>query len=282
MRGVRLGLWRFWIALPGLLLWSLAACAVADPPGRGVADPFDTVAIDPGHGGDDLGARGARGLAEKDLVLDVSKRLARRLQRHGLRVLLTREDDRFVALDARNQRANEERADLFLSIHANAARSREPAGVETFFLSLEASDEASRRLAERENRSSQAPGTAAGRPDSLAALLGDMKANGALRESDVFASLAEAELASLGPFPSRGVKQAPFVVLMSAEMPSALVEIGFVSNPAEELALRKAESREAIAAALARAVITFGKRYDARRGRTARWTESGSESVGGR
>ena len=267
---MRTGLWRLEVALSGLLVWSLATSTVAEPAVRAPLDRFDIVAIDPGHGGEDLGARGSSGLREKDLVLDVSRRLARRLEKHGLQVLLTRDDDRFVPLVARNRQANAQRADLFLSIHANASRSRKPAGVETFFLSLEATDEASGKLAERENRSSGGSGSGGDLPDPLAALLGDMTANDAMRESDVFANLANSELADLGPFPSRGVKQAPFVVLMSAEMPSALVEIGFISNPVEERALRKADRREAIAAALARAVVGFGKRYDAQRGRTAR------------
>ncbi len=276
---MKTGLGRLEMALVGFLVWGLAMPVLAERPVRTEPDRFDVVAIDPGHGGEDFGARGSSGLREKDLVLDVSRRLARRLEKHGLRVLLTREDDRFVPLVARNRQANAQRADLFLSIHANASRSRKPAGVETFFLSLEATDEASKKLAERENRSSGGRGSGGDLPDSLAALLGDMTADDAMRESNVFANLANSELASLGPFPSRGVKQAPFVVLMSAEMPSALVEIGFVSNPVEEQTLRKADRREAIAAALARAVVGFGKRYDAQRGRTARMDQRISESA---
>ena len=235
----------------------------------GPGDPFDTVMIDPGHGGEDRGARGPAGLAEKDLVLDVSRRLARLLEERGFKALLTRAEDRFVDLDRRSEIANEARADLFVSVHANAAPSPAPRGVETFFLSLEASDPAAMQLALRENEGFGMPTGEKRARDPLEALLGDMSANETLRDSDLFAKLADRELARLGPVPSRGVKQAPFRVLMGTRMPAVLIEIGFVSNPAEEGALRQAHRRQEIAWALAKAIATYGDQHNARRPQTA-------------
>jgi len=235
-------------------------------------DRFDVVAIDAGHGGVDEGAVGARGLAEKEIVLDVAKRLEALLQARGLRVVLTRDSDTFVSLEARSAVANDARADLFVSVHANSSKSPKPRGIETFFVSLEASDELSRELARRENEALRVTGPASPARDPLLALLGDMAVNEYMHESDTFAKLVEKELAAVDRVASRGVKQAPFVVLMGVQMPSSLVEIGFLSNPAEEKSLRTSGRRAEIAQALARAVLAFGKSYDARRGVTASWS----------
>ncbi len=228
---------------------------------------FDTVVIDAGHGGDDHGARGPGGLLEKELVLDVARRLAARLEAHDLRVVLTRSDDRFVPLEQRTAIANDARGDLFVSIHANAARTRKARGVETYFLSLEASDEAAQRVAAREN---EAFGLASQErqlgDDPLVSILGDLIATEDLRESNEFARLAQLQLAGRRGGRSRGVKQAPFVVLMGLQMPASLVEIGFLTNPDEARALRRSGRRGEIARALTRAILEFGRRYDARRG----------------
>ncbi len=239
------------------------------PAGREVRDHFDTVVIDAGHGGDDEGAVGTGGLTEKELVLDVAGRLARRLRDRGLTVVLTRQDDTFVPLETRTSVANDARADLFISIHANAARSSAPRGVETYFVSLEASDESARQVAQRENDAFGTHAASMVEDDPLLALLGDMIATEHVRESSEFARLAQAELADLGSVPSRGVKQAPFVVLMGVQMPASLIEIGFLTNAGDERAVRAAPRRDAIADALARAVASFGERFDARRGRRA-------------
>jgi N-acetylmuramoyl-L-alanine amidase len=114
-------------------------------------DYFDIVVLDPGHGGHDHGARGERGLVEKDLVLDISLRAAEQLRSRGVSVLLTREEDRFVDLEERTQLANRAKADLFVSVHANSSSFRNARGPETFFAALEATDEAARELASREN-----------------------------------------------------------------------------------------------------------------------------------
>ncbi len=235
-----------------------------DPP----ADRFDTVVIDAGHGGEDQGARGAQGLLEKDLVLDVARRLAGALRARGVRVVLTRDDDRFVSLEERTSVANDARGDLFVSVHANAARSQAPRGAETFFAALEASDAAAGEVAARENEALVAAASPGVGADPFLALLGDLIATEHLSESSDFARLAQGRLAGTDGAGSRGVKQAPFVVLLGVQMPSALVEIGFLTNPEDERRLASSARRERIGTTLAEAVLEFGRRYDARRGVT--------------
>jgi N-acetylmuramoyl-L-alanine amidase len=183
-----------------------------------------------------------------------------------MRVVLTRNSDRFLSLEERTAVANDARADLFLSIHANASPSRQPRGIETYFASLDATDDAARATAQRENSAFGDAASPLPASDPLAAILGDLIETQHLQESSEFAKLAQAELASVGRGRSRGVKQAPFVVLMGVQMPASLVEIGFITNPDEEKGLRREREREMIADALADAVIAFGARYDARRG----------------
>ncbi|MEZ4330231.1 MAG: N-acetylmuramoyl-L-alanine amidase [Myxococcota bacterium] len=229
-------------------------------------DRFDVVVLDAGHGGEDEGAVGPSGLREKSLVLDVTRRLARRLVEAGIHVVLTRRDDRFLSLEERTNVANDAHADLFLSIHANASTSRSPRGIEAYFASLEATDEAARRVAERENEALGATAPSADASDPVAAILGDLIENEHLQDSNEIAKLVEGQLSAAAGERSRGVKQAPFVVLLGVRMPATLVEIGFVTHPGEEGQLRRSERKDAIADALARAIVDFGRRYDARRG----------------
>jgi N-acetylmuramoyl-L-alanine amidase len=259
-----------------VLAFGAAACLAAGPP---AGDRFDTVVIDPGHGGEDHGARARGGLEEKGLVLDVARRLAARLRRRGLAVLLTRERDEFVSLERRTALANDARGDLFVSIHANAAKSRGPRGSETFFAALDASDEAAGEVAARENRAFTrgAPAAASEAGDALLAILGDLIATEHLADSSEFARLVQTALARANGMPSRGVKQAPFVVLLGVQMPAALVEIGFLTNPADEQALLGSEGREGLVEALEEAVLGFGRRYDARRGIAAGRSLAGEE-----
>jgi N-acetylmuramoyl-L-alanine amidase len=229
-------------------------------------DRFDTVVVDAGHGGDDVGARGAEGLLEKELVLDIAHRLAKRLSGNGLKVVLTRRDDTFVPLEERTSIANDARADLFISIHANATHDTQVRGIETFFLSLDASDDHAGQVARRENQAFHANDAPAKRSDdALVAIIGDLITNEHMEESNEFARLAQLELAG-DPQVARGVKQAPFVVLEGVQMPAALVEIGFLTNRLDEQSLRGTEERDRIVAALVRAALEFGRRYDARRG----------------
>jgi len=251
--------------------WAAALlAALLAPPAAGGApevDRFDTVVIDAGHGGEDEGAKGPRGSLEKQVVLDVAARLAAQLRERELRVVMTRDSDRFVPLERRTAIANDARGDLFVSLHANAAPEPAPHGVETFFLSLDASDDAAARVAERENGAFRVRGAAAAPiDDPVVGILGNLIANEHLSESSAFARMAESALANAGARASRGVKQAPFVVLVGLQMPASLVEVGFITNPRDEARLRSREGRERIARELAGAILAYGRRHDALRG----------------
>ncbi len=249
---------------------AVAACAaLAGWPSRAGAeratvDRFDTVVIDAGHGGEDEGARGPRGLLEKAVVLDVAHRLASRLGGNGLRIVMTRREDVFVPLEERFSIANDARGDLFVSIHANAARDADIRGSETYFLSLDASDDSAQRVADRENRAF-GPAAAQRRVtrDPLVAILGDLMSTEHLHESSAFAHMAQTRLSRIDPATSRGVKQAPFVVLTGVQMPASLIEIGFITNRDDERMLRSGRGRDSIVAALAQAVLEYGRRHDA-------------------
>ena len=260
----RVAEWGFVAAGLCALAVVLAVGARGDGP---PVDPFDVVVVDAGHGGDDEGARGPGGGREKDVVLAVSLALAEALRAEGLRVVMTRTDDTFVPLETRTHMANDARGDLFVSVHANAATNSRIRGSETFFMSLDASDDAARRVAERENSAFGEAGlTPLPSNDPLAAILGDLIATEHLTASQEFAQLVQERLAVLQPEAARGVKQAPFVVLSGVQMPAALVEIGFITNARDERAMRSADGRREVVAALARAVREYGLRHDARRG----------------
>jgi N-acetylmuramoyl-L-alanine amidase len=242
----------------------LAALGVA--PASAAQERFDRVVIDAGHGGDDHGAEGPAGLREKDLVLDLAQRLAKKLRAQGFDVRFTRASDEFVALDVRTEIANSAGGDLFVSIHANASRATSARGIETYFASPEASDEAAEELARAENASFGAAAARLPDGDPLLSILGDLMAQQQLTDSQEFARLAQREIARGATARSRGVKQAPFVVLMGVRIPAVLVEVGFITNPLEEKALRKQAERERIASGLARAIAAFGTRQDERSG----------------
>lgn len=246
-----------------LLVFSPGPPVAADAP----RDGFGVVVVDAGHGGEDEGARGRAGGLEKEVVLEVARGLAEALSFRGLRVVMTRDRDVFVSLEERTHIANDARGDLFISVHANAADDSDIGGTETFFLSLDATDESARRVAAREN---EALGTEKllrrASDDPLVAILGDMIATEHLHESKAFARMAQERLGVQGPGGSRGVKQAPFVVLSGVQMPASLVEIGFITNRADERRLRSADGRGRIVAALVEAVEEYRRRYDAQRG----------------
>jgi N-acetylmuramoyl-L-alanine amidase len=249
---------------------ALAAGAALGPTAASAAaERFDRVVIDAGHGGDDHGAEGPAGLREKDLVLDLARRLARKLRAQGIDVRFTRPGDAFVALDARTELANRADADLFVSIHANASRASSAQGVETYFASPEASDEAAEELARAENAAFGPAAEKLAAGDPVRSILGDLMAQQQLSDSQEFARLAQREIARRPAGRSRGVKQAPFVVLMGVRMPAVLVEVGFITNPLEEKALRRNAERERIASGLARAIASFRKRQDERSGYVA-------------
>jgi len=216
------------------------------------------VVIDPGHGGHDVGTHGASGVYEKDIVLDVAKRLGALLEeRLGSEVIYTRSDDTYVALEQRTQTANDRKADLFLSIHANSSPYRYVAGVETYYLNFTTS-KAALDVAARENASSERS------VFDLKDLLQKIALKDKIDESREFATRIESSLYGLSSKsnPSgknRGVKRAPFVVLIGASMPSVLAEIGFLTNTNDETLLKKSEHRQKIAEALYKGIASYAE-----------------------
>ena len=207
------------------------------------------VVIDPGHGGADYGARGSDGSLEKRRALEVAKKLGAGLMGAGYRVVYTRERDEFVSLVERADIANRAGGDLFLSIHANASPDATAAGFETYFLSSDASDDDARRLAEAENSVLDPSGVLPGSESVVGDILGDLLWTAHLESSSRLAAAIQRRLARL-PGPSRGVKQAPFMVLMGVNMPAALVEIGFLTHPNEARRLGEKQHQGAIALAV--------------------------------
>jgi N-acetylmuramoyl-L-alanine amidase len=230
------------------------------------AAPLRLVVLDAGHGGHDSGAVGPSGLMEKDLVLDVTRRVARLAEQElKIRVLLTRDGDHFVTLRDRTSFANRERADLFVSIHANAHPQAVSEGVETYFLSSEASDSAARQAALVENSVVQLEKPAArGKPDILRAMLWDLAQSTFQLESSRLAEVVLDSMTRSLRIPNRGVKQAGFYVLGGAAMPAVLIEIGFVTNHREERRLRESRYRDEIARAILAGLAEYKRHWDLR------------------
>ncbi len=221
----------------------------SSPPGLALArEQRWHAVIDPGHGGKDPGAIGAAGLMEKDVVLDIAKRLKSLMQQElPWKVTLTRESDVFVPLEERTAIANATRANLFISIHANAAERPDLQGVETYFLDL-ATDEGAMRTAARENAASLA------QMSDLQLILRDLLLTSKRNVSSLLAGSVQQALMQVPPGGKNGrdlgVKHAPFYVLMGAEMPAILVETAFISNPAEERKLGDPKYRAEVAGAI--------------------------------
>lgn len=220
------------------------------------------IVLDPGHGGVELGAQGPTGLEEKDVALDLARRLERILRNdRKLTVVLTRDEDRLVGLDERTAIANHNRADLFVSIHLNASSRSNAQGAETYFLSSDASDDEARTLAALENRAAGVPTesvvTVDGERRNVELVLWDLAQNQYMAESSVLAENMQIHLNELTGTRDRGVRQAPFRVLMGATMPAILVEAGFISNPDEEERLRSSDYRNRVAQAMANAIYDF-------------------------
>lgn len=226
-----------------------------------------TVVIDPGHGGSETGAIGPAGTMEKELTLLLARALAERLgQELGLRVSLTRTDDVDLGLDDRSAFANQNRADLFLSLHLNSAARGEAKGAETYFLSLQASDERAADAAQLENVVGETPAEPGSDQFDLQLLLWDLAQSRHLASSQRLATIIQEELNRQLDLPDRGVKQAPFRVLMGAAMPAVLVELGFVSSAAEEQRLRDPAYRAELVSTLVRAVGRFKAEAEAKPG----------------
>ena len=223
---------------------------------RALGLKINRVVIDPGHGGHDNGTEGPKGLLEKDLVLDVSQRLGKLIEdRLASEVIYTRTDDSFIPLEGRTALANEKKADLFLSIHANSSSIPKIAGVETFYLNITGTRDAL-DLAARENASAQTS------IFELQDIIKKITLHDKSEESLEFARRIQAALFSFSAknIPAskdRGVKSAPFIVLIGANMPSVLAEIGFLSNPREEALLKKSDYRDKLAEALYKGIERY-------------------------
>ena len=222
--------------------------------------------LDAGHGGHDPGAKGPAGVQEKDVVLDVTRRAARMIEdRLGIKVVLTRSTDVFVPLRERTNFANKQRADLFVSVHANAHPRSVSEGVETFFLSSEATDNEARQTAAIENNAVELESPQSRqKTDLLKSILWDMAQSEFQQESSVLAETVQDSMTQSLRLVNRGVKQAGFYVLGGAAMPAILIEIGFLTNPKEEKKLASAEHREAIARAIFASLAEYKRRYDQR------------------
>lgn len=215
------------------------------------------IVIDPGHGGHDTGTIGPHGLMEKDLCLDVALRLGRLIEQKlpGAEVIYTRKDDTFIPLEQRTAIANDAKADLFISIHANSSHDHEARGIETYYLNFATSEE-SLEVATRENSLSQES------LHDLQDIVKKIARNEKIEESKEFANDVQDSLSHRMQLVSqneknRGVKKAPFVVLIGANMPSILSEISFISNPSDEKLLRKGDQRQRVADGLYRGIAAY-------------------------
>ena len=220
---------------------------------------FKTIVIDAGHGGKDPGAVGYRGTKEKDIALDVAKRLEKKLIKNmDVKVVMTRDEDIFLRLSDRTKIANENNGSLFISIHTNAAEDRRASGFETFLIGRSKNEYAA-RVAARENAVLELegiPGQALTGEDLIQATIAQ---SGFAIYSETFADLVQIEIKKRVQSRDRGVKQAGFVVLARASMPNVLVELGFISNPTEEKKLRSPQYRDQLATAIYRAVQRYEK-----------------------
>ena len=219
---------------------------------------LDIVVLDAGHGGKDPGAIGKYGTKEKDVVLDITKRTGKLLEKSGIKVFYTRDEDVFVPLMDRTKMANEKNGKLFVSIHANANKNRKIQGFETYLLRPGKSEDAI-EVASRENSVINLEEV----QDQYADLTGEalimatMAQSIFMKESEDLASIIQMELDKRLNTPNRGVKQAGFYVLIGASMPNVLVEVGFLSNPMEEKKLKQDMHKQQIAEAIYYAIKHF-------------------------
>ena len=223
---------------------------------------FSTIIIDPGHGGKDPGAVGYRGTLEKDIALDVAKRLEKKISKNmKVKTVLTRDEDIFLKLGERTRIANENNGSLFISIHANAATDRRASGFETFLIGPN-KNEAAVRVAARENSVLELEGVTGKKLTNEDLIQATIAQSAFASKSEKFAALVQEEIGKRVQGKNRGVKQAGFYVLMGASMPNVLVELGFISNLAEEKKLRSSQYREVLATAIFRALEKYEKTLD--------------------
>lgn len=214
------------------------------------------IVIDPGHGGNDPGAMAQKGIREKDISLALAKKLAQNLKsRTGCEVVLTRTTDKYLHLEERTAIANTQRADLFISIHLNSSSAKEALGLETYFLNL-ATDESAIAVAARENA------TSTKNISDLEGILKDLMRNAKIDESSRMAKYVQKNMClylskKYTPIKDKGVKQAPFYVLMGAQMPAILIEAGFISNPQELAKLTSPAYQNDLSNAIAEGVAQY-------------------------
>jgi N-acetylmuramoyl-L-alanine amidase len=224
-------------------------------PTQGPSTGLRTVVIDPGHGGDELGTQGAKGTLEKEITLSVARRLRTLIEsRLGLKVFLTREDDRTVSLDDRSAFANNHRADVFISIHANSAVRPALKGAEVYYLTVDRVDAEARKKADENSTTLPALG---GGNRAIDLILWETAQARYLEQSATLAGLIEQALRPRIEMSPRAVQQAPFRVLVGANMPAALVEIGYLSNADQEAQLSTANYQDQVAQSLLDALTKF-------------------------
>jgi N-acetylmuramoyl-L-alanine amidase len=238
----------------------LAAVFVLSPVSAPAQAKQRTIVIDPGHGGLDVGAKGQFGAQEKDITLALSLKLQALIEKNlNYRVVLTRDKNIDVSLENRAAVANNNDAALFISVHTNGSFRKKAHGAETFFLSLNATDEETRKLAYLENNSSELEGRiATDSQDDIKMILWDMAQSAYIRQSGRLAQEIQNELNKppLG-IENRGIKQAPFKVLTGVACPAVLVEVAFISSPEEERELVQDEFQNNVAEAIFRGMATF-------------------------
>jgi N-acetylmuramoyl-L-alanine amidase len=214
-----------------------------------------TIVIDAGHGGDDAGSRGAQGTLEKTVTLSVARKLKAAIEaRLGVRVLLTRDGDQAVASDQRAALANNNKADLFISLHANASMRPAVAGAEVFYLNLEGYGEQGQRASQS---ASEALPVVGGGSREIEITPWEMAQARHIEQSAVFARAVEAALRDRVPMSARALQQAPFRVLVGANMPAVLVEMGFLTNAQQEQQLAGDEHQNALVQALVDAIVRY-------------------------
>jgi len=240
----------------------------APSPEKVAALPFPskkikTIVIDPGHGGLETGAKGKFGALEKDVTLVISQKLKALIERNlACRVVLARDKDVDVSLDSRAAIANNNKADLFISVHANGSYQKKAHGSETFFLSAIAPDEETRKLAYMENNSRELEGRIEKEEqDEVKLILWDLAQTAYLKESGRLAEIIQNDLNDLLGTANRGVKQAPFKVLAAVACPAVLVEVAFISNPEEEKELVDEGFQNRVAEAIYRGLQSYLKLY---------------------
>ena len=242
-------------APPSTLPPAAAAPAPAPPLFTTPRTPLQTMVLDPGHGGDDVGARGARGVEEKTVTLEVARRLRTLIEmRLGIRVLLTRNDDRTVSLDERAAMANNSKADLFLSLHVNVAPAPAVAGAEVFYARLDREGEDARRAAESEGVPLQVLGCAT---PSIDVMQWDLAQARHVDTSAVLAGILEQSLRAQVPMGARPRQEAPLRVLTGVNMPAALVEMAYLSNREQERLAQSEAYQSSLAQAMYNAVVAF-------------------------